>query len=92
MKEKINIGLLATAVVFMALTFFESIIITQYKIICDEEEKTIDYWVHVQDSTAKKNFELIMQIYDLKDSIMTIKNKDYDGKRVHRVSENARPK
>lgn len=92
MKEKINIGLLATAIVFMALTFFESIIITQYKIICDEEEKAIDYWTHAQDSTSNKNTELILQIYDLKDSIMTIKYKDYDGKRVHRVSENARPK
>jgi len=78
MKEKINIGLLVTAVVFMALTFFESIIITQYKIICDEDQKTIDYWVHKQDSTAKKNFELIMQIYDLKDSILTIKRKNHE--------------
>ena len=75
MKEKINIGLLATAVVFMALTFFESIIITQYKIICDEDQKTIDYWVHAQDSTFRKNTELTMQIYDLKDSLLMIKSK-----------------
>ena len=60
----------------MALTFFESVIITQYKIICDEDQKTIDYWVHAQDSTFHKNTELTMQIYDLKDSILTIKRKE----------------
>ena len=75
MKEKINIGLLATAIVFMALSFFESVIITQYKIICDEDQKTIDYWVHAQDSTSNKNTELILQIYDLKDSLLVIKSK-----------------
>lgn len=69
----INAVALAAVVVLFALVIFEGIVIGQMQRLNDDSQQCIDYWRHKTDSLSDENFKLYMQIYDLKDSIITLR-------------------
>lgn len=66
----INAVTLAAVVVLFALVIFQGVTIDQYN---DDSQRFIEYWRHKTDSLSDENFKLHMQIYELKDSIITLR-------------------
>ena len=69
----VNDVALAAVVVLFALVIFLSITLVKMKQYNDDSQQFIDYWQHKTDSLLDENFKLHMQIYELKDSIITLR-------------------
>ena len=69
----VNGVFIALAIVFFVLCIFQGIVIGQMQRLNDDSQQYIDYWRHKTDSLSDENFKLYMQIYELKDSIITLR-------------------
>ena len=71
----VNGVFIALTIVFFVLCIFQGIVIGQMQRLNDDSQQYIDYWRHKTDSLSDENFKLHMKVYDLKDSIITLKTK-----------------
>ena len=69
----VNGVFIALAIVFFVLCIFQGIVIGQMQRLNDDSQQYIDYWRHKTDSLSDENFKLYMKVYDLKDSIITLR-------------------
>ena len=67
----INAVALAAVVVLFAIVIFQGVALVKMKQYNDDSQRFIEYWRHKTDSLSDENFKLYMQIYELKDSIIT---------------------
>ena len=72
----INAVALAAVVVLFALVIFQGVILVKMKQYNDDSQRFTEYWRHKTDSLSDENFKLYMKVYDLKDSIITLKYGD----------------
>ena len=72
---KFNLEATAVIIILFGLTVYLGIVIGQMGRLNDDSQKYIDYWRHKTDSLSDENFKLHMKVYDLKDSIITLKTK-----------------
>ena len=70
---KINFAAIAVVVVLFVLVVFQGIVICQLQGAVDDSQTYIDYWRLKTDSLSDANHQLYMQVYDLKDSLITLK-------------------
>ena len=73
---KFNLAATAVIIILFALTVYLGIVIGQMQSLNDDSQQYIDYWRHQTDSLSDENFKLYMKVYDLKDSIITLKYGD----------------
>ena len=73
---KFNLAATAVIIILFALTVYLGIVIGQMQSLNDDSQQYIDYWRHKTDSLSDENFKLHMKVYDLKDSIITLKYGD----------------
>jgi hypothetical protein len=69
----INFAAIAVSFVMFVLVIFQGIVIAKIQGMNDDLQGFTDYWRHKTDSLSDENFKLYMQVYDLKDSIITLK-------------------
>lgn len=69
----INVVALAAVCVLLALVTFQGVTIIKMKQYNDNSQRFTEYWRHKTDSLSDENFKLYMQIYELKDSIITLR-------------------
>ena len=72
----INVAAIAACIVLFVLVVFQGIVLCQMQRLNDDSQQYIDYWRHKTDSLSDENFKLYMKVYDLKDSIITLKYGD----------------
>ena len=70
---KFNLVATAVIIIMFALAVYLGIVIVQMQNLNDYSQQYIDYWRHKTDSLSDENFKLHMEVYDLKDSIITLK-------------------
>ena len=68
----INAVALTAVVVLFALVIFQGVTLEEMKQYNDDSQRFTEYWRHKTDSLYE-NFKLYMQIYELKDSIITLR-------------------
>ena len=73
---KFNLTAIAVIIILFALTVYLGIVIGKMQMLNDDSQQYIDYWRHKTDSLSDENFKLYMKVYDLKDSIITLKYGD----------------
>lgn len=73
---KFNLTATAVIIILFGLTVYLGIVIGQMQSLNDDSQQYIDYWRHKTDSLSDENFKLYMKVYDLKDSIITLKYGD----------------
>lgn len=73
----INAVALAAVVVLFTLVIFQGITLVKMKQYNDDSQRFTEYWRHKTDSLSDENIKLYMQIYELKDSIIS----DYETTR-----------
>ena len=73
---KFNLTATAVIIILFGLTVYLGIVIGQMQMLNDDSQQYIDYWRHKTDSLSDENFKLHMKVYDLKDSIITLKYGD----------------
>lgn len=73
---KFNLTATAVIIILFGLTVYLGIVIGQMQNLNDDSQQYIDYWRHKTDSLSDENFKLYMKVYDLKDSIITLKYGD----------------
>ena len=73
---KFNLAVTAVIIILFGLTVYLGIVIGQMQRLNDDSQQYIDYWRHKTDSLSDDNFKLYMKVYDLKDSIITLKYGD----------------
>jgi predicted PurR-regulated permease PerM len=73
---KFNLTATAVIIILFGLTIYLGIVIGQMQSLNDDSQQYIDYWRHKTDSLSDENFKLYMKVYDLKDSIITLKYSD----------------
>ena len=73
---KFNLAATAVIIILFGLTVYLGIVIGQMQRLNDDSQQYIDYWRHKTDSLSDENFKLYMKVYDLKDSIITLKYGD----------------
>ena len=73
---KFNLTATAVIIILFALTVYLGIVIGKMQMLNDDSQQYIDYWRHKTDSLSDENFKLYMKVYDLKDSIITLKYGD----------------
>lgn len=73
MGDKINIVAIAAIIVLFVLCVFQGVTLVKMQQYNDDSQQFIDYWRHKTDSLSDENFKLYMQIYELKDSIITLR-------------------
>ena len=69
----VNDVALSAVVVLFALVIFLSVTLVEMKQYNDDSLRFTEYWRHKTDSLSDENFKLYMQIYELKDSIITLR-------------------
>ena len=69
----INAVALAAAVVLLAFGILASKRLVKMQQYNDDSQRFTEYWRHKADSLSDENFKLYMQIYELKDSIITLR-------------------
>ena len=69
----VNGVFIALTIVFFVLCIFQGIVIGQMQRLNDDSQQFIEYWRHKTDSLSDETFKLNMQIYELKDSIITLR-------------------
>ena len=70
---KFNLAATAVIIILFGLTVYLGIVIGQMQMLNDDYQQYIDYWRYKTDSLSDENFKLHMQIYELKDSIITLR-------------------
>ena len=70
---KFNLTATAVIIILFGLTVYLGIVIGQMQRLNDDSQQYIDYWRHKTDSLSDENFKLYMKVYDLKDSIITLR-------------------
>ena len=70
---KFNLTATAVIIILFGLTVYLGIVIGQMQMLNDDYQQYIDYWRYKTDSLSDENFKLHMQIYELKDSIITLR-------------------
>ena len=73
---KFNLTATAVIIILFGLTVYLGIVIGKMQMLNDDSQQYIDYWRHKTDSLSDENFKLHMKVYDLKDSIITLKYGD----------------
>ena len=73
---KFNLTATAVIIILLGLTVYLGIVIGQMQSLNDDSQQYIDYWRHQTDSLSDENFKLYMKVYDLTDSIITLKYGD----------------
>ena len=73
---KFNLAATVVIIILFGLTVYLGIVIGQMQSLNDDSQQYIDYWRHKTDSLSDENFKLHMKVYDLKDSIITLKYGD----------------
>ena len=73
---KFNLAATAVIIILFALTVYLGIVIGKMQMLNDDSQQYIDYWRHKTDSLSDENFKLYMKVYELKDSIITLKYGD----------------
>ena len=73
---KFNLAATAVIIILFGLTVYLGIVIGQMQMLNDDSQQYIDYWRHKTDSLSDENFKLYMKVYELKDSIITLKYGD----------------
>ena len=73
---KFNLAATAVIIILFGLTVYLGIVIGQMQRLNDDSQQYIDYWRHQTDSLSDENFKLYMKVYELKDSIITLKYGD----------------
>ena len=73
---KFNLAATAVIIILFGLTVYLGIVIGQMQRLNDDSQQYIDYWRHKTDSLSDENFKLYMKVYELKDSIITLKYGD----------------
>jgi hypothetical protein len=73
MGEKIDIGAIAAIIVLFVLCICQGVMLVKMQQYNDDSQQFIDYWRHKTDSLSDETFKLNMQIYELKDSIITLR-------------------
>ena len=73
---KFNLTATAVIIILFGLTIYLGIVIGQMQSLNDDSQQYIDYWRHKTDSLSDENYKLYMKVYDLKDSIITLKYSD----------------
>ena len=73
---KFNLAATAVIIILFGLTVYLGIVIGQMQMLNDDSQQYIDYWRHQTDSLSDENFKLYMKVYELKDSIITLKYGD----------------
>jgi len=73
---KFNLTATAVIIILFGLTIYLGIVIGQKQSLNDDSQQYIDYWRHKTDSLSDENYKLYMKVYDLKDSIITLKYSD----------------
>ena len=73
---KFNLAVTAVIIILFGLTVYLGIVIGQMQRLNDDSQQYIDYWRHKTDSLSDENFKLYMKVYNLKDSIITLKYGD----------------
>ena len=71
-KRFTTIALVAVVVLFV-FAIFQGITLVTMEQYNDDSQRLIEYWRHKTDSLSDENFKLYIQIYELKDSIITLK-------------------
>lgn len=74
MKFKLTAA--AVIIIMFVLTVYLGIVIEQMQMLNDDSQQYVDYWRNKTDSLSDENFKLYMKVYDLKDSIITLKYGD----------------
>ena len=69
----INAVALAAVVVLFAFAIFQGVALEKMKQYNDDSQRFTEYWRHKTDSLSDENFKLHVQIYELKDSIITLR-------------------
>ena len=69
----VNGVFIALAIVFFVLCIYQGTVLCQMQRLNDDSQQFIEYWRHKTDSLSDENFKLYMQIYELKDSIITLR-------------------
>ena len=70
---KFNLTATAVIIILFGLTVYLGIVIGQMQRLNDDSQQYIDYWRLKADSLSDENLKLHMKVYDLKDSIITLK-------------------
>ena len=73
---KFNLAATVVIIILFGLTVYLGIVIGKMQMLNDDSQQYIDYWRHKTDSLSDENFKLYMKVYDLKDSIITLKYGD----------------
>lgn len=68
-----NAVALAAAVVLSALVIFQGVTLAKMEQYNDDSQRFAEYWRHKADSLSDENFKLYMQIYELRDSVITLR-------------------
>ena len=71
----INAVAISAVVVLFALVILQGVTLVKMKQYNDDSQRFTEYWRHKTDSLSSENFKLYMQIYELKDSIITLRFK-----------------
>ena len=73
---KFNLTAIAVIIILFGLTVYLDLVVGQMQRLNDDSQQYIDYWRHKTESLSDENFKLYMKVYDLKDSIITLKYGD----------------
>jgi hypothetical protein len=73
MGEKINIVAIAAIIALFVLCIYQGVMLVKMNQYNDDSQRFTEYWRSKTDSLSDENFKLYMQIYELKDSIITLR-------------------
>jgi uncharacterized protein YoxC len=76
MTEKLNISLLVVSVLLFVLVVLQFVVIGSYSDSFKEHQQMLDVLHNKCDSIIDKNLELYDKVYELQDSIITLKYKE----------------
>ena len=73
---RLNVGLLVAAFLLFVLVILQSVIIGVYSDCFKEHQQMLDYWYNKCDSLIDRNYKLSEKVFELQDSIITLKYKE----------------
>lgn len=73
---RLNVGLLVAAFLLFVLVILQFVVIGVYADSFEEHQQMLDYWYNKCDSLIDRNCELSEKVFELQDSIITLKYKE----------------
>ena len=73
---RLNVGLLLAAFLLLVLVILQFVVIGVYADIFEEHQQMLDDWHNKCDSLIDRNYELSEKVFELQDSIITLKYKE----------------